>query len=146
MCKLFQTCISVIFAKQKHLFKQLMWYIATEVSKLTHFVLFFRMHRLQIQCHLEKSPRIMKLKWLVITSFGFKLIYLLHFFKQIINLTPIFQVTDRSKRFDYLLKQTEIFTHFMSNNQRDKTPSSPLKVRPGRPRKIVEQPKIDPGE
>lgn len=55
-------------------------------------------------------------------------------------------VTDRSKRFDYLLKQTEIFTHFMSNNQRDKTPSSPLKVRPGRPRKIVEQPKIDPGD
>lgn len=53
-------------------------------------------------------------------------------------------VTDRSKRFDYLLKQTEIFTHFMSNNQGGKTPTSPLKVRPGRPRK--EQPKIDPGD
>lgn len=33
--------------------------------------------------------------------------------------------TDRSKRFEYLLKQTEIFSHFMTNNQRDK---SPLKV------------------
>ncbi|PSN50858.1 Chromatin-remodeling complex ATPase chain Iswi [Blattella germanica] len=55
--------------------------------------------------------------------------------------------TDRSKRFDYLLKQTEIFTHFMSNNQRDKQPSSPLKVRPGRPRKHpLDQPKGDPGE
>ncbi|XP_023725434.1 chromatin-remodeling complex ATPase chain Iswi [Cryptotermes secundus] len=53
--------------------------------------------------------------------------------------------TDRSKRFDYLLKQTEIFTHFMSNNQRDKPPSSPLKVKPGRPRKNPDQPKGDPG-
>ncbi|XP_068081641.1 chromatin-remodeling complex ATPase chain Iswi isoform X1 [Anabrus simplex] len=53
-------------------------------------------------------------------------------------------VTDRTKRFEYLLKQTEIFTHFMSNNQRDKTPSSPLKVRPGRPRKNQEQPKPEP--
>ncbi|XP_071453499.1 chromatin-remodeling complex ATPase chain Iswi-like [Hetaerina americana] len=48
--------------------------------------------------------------------------------------------TDRSKRFDYLLQQTEIFSHFMSNNQRDKAPSSPLKPRPGRPRKNVEKP------
>jgi len=40
--------------------------------------------------------------------------------------------TDRSKRFDYLLKQTEIFSHFMSG-PRDKTPSSPLKCKPGRP-------------
>jgi hypothetical protein len=54
--------------------------------------------------------------------------------------------TDRSKRFDYLLKQTEIFTHFMSNNQRDKPPTSPLKVKPGRPRKNPDQPKGDPGE
>ena len=38
--------------------------------------------------------------------------------------------TDRSKRFDFLLKQTEIFSHFM--NAKDK---SPLKVKPGRPRK-----------
>ncbi|KAF4533362.1 hypothetical protein B566_EDAN002760 [Ephemera danica] len=48
--------------------------------------------------------------------------------------------TDRSKRFDYLLQQTEIFTHFMSGNQRDKAPTSPLKLKPGRPRKVpVEQ-------
>lgn len=56
------------------------------------------------------------------------------------------QETDRSKRFDYLLKQTEIFTHFMSNNQRDKPPTSPLKVKPGRPRKNPDQPRGDPGE
>ncbi|CAG0884442.1 unnamed protein product [Darwinula stevensoni] len=42
---------------------------------------------------------------------------------------------DRSKRFDYLLQQTEIFTHFLSGSGRDKPPSSPLKVRPGRPKK-----------
>jgi len=42
--------------------------------------------------------------------------------------------TDRSKRFDYLLKQTEIFSHFMAG-PRDKTPSSPLKCKPGRPNK-----------
>ncbi|KAK0167266.1 hypothetical protein PV327_004688 [Microctonus hyperodae] len=42
--------------------------------------------------------------------------------------------TDRSKRFDYLLQQTEIFSHFMTNNQKDKG-GSPLKVKPGRPRK-----------
>ncbi|XP_021935559.1 chromatin-remodeling complex ATPase chain Iswi isoform X2 [Zootermopsis nevadensis] len=54
--------------------------------------------------------------------------------------------TDRSKRFDYLLKQTEIFTHFMSNNQRDKPPTSPLKVKPGRPRKNPDQPRGDPGD
>lgn len=40
--------------------------------------------------------------------------------------------TDRGKRFEYLLKQTEIFSHFMTNNQKDK---SPLKVKAGRPRK-----------
>lgn len=40
---------------------------------------------------------------------------------------------DRSKRFDYLLRQTEIFAHFMSNNTRDKQPS-PIK-KAGRPRK-----------
>ncbi|XP_071453497.1 chromatin-remodeling complex ATPase chain Iswi-like [Hetaerina americana] len=48
--------------------------------------------------------------------------------------------TDRSKRFDYLLRQTEIFSHFISVNQRDKPPSSPLKLRRGRPRKNVEKP------
>ncbi|XP_059621153.1 chromatin-remodeling complex ATPase chain Iswi-like [Phlebotomus argentipes] len=39
--------------------------------------------------------------------------------------------TDRSKRFEYLLKQTEIFTHFMTNTG----PKSPLKVKAGRPKK-----------
>lgn len=39
---------------------------------------------------------------------------------------------DRSKRFDYLLKQTEIFTHFMTNTG----PKSPNKVKTvGRPKK-----------
>lgn len=37
---------------------------------------------------------------------------------------------DRTKRFDFLLKQTEIFTHFMSNS----TKSSPTKPK-GRPKK-----------
>ncbi|XP_044747789.1 chromatin-remodeling complex ATPase chain Iswi [Coccinella septempunctata] len=40
--------------------------------------------------------------------------------------------TDRGRRFDYLLKQTEIFSHFMNQN---KTPS---KVKSGRPKKIKE--------
>lgn len=40
--------------------------------------------------------------------------------------------TDRSKRFDYLLKQTEIFTHFVSGNA---GPKSPLKTKVGRPSK-----------
>lgn len=40
---------------------------------------------------------------------------------------------DRSKRFDYLLKQTEIFSHFMTNTNKDKS-ASPVK-KAGRPRK-----------
>lgn len=41
--------------------------------------------------------------------------------------------TDRGKRFDYLLKQTEIFTHFMTNTG----PKSPTKQKTaGRPKKI----------
>lgn len=36
---------------------------------------------------------------------------------------------DRTKRFDFLLKQTEIFTHFMSNST--KSPTKPK----GRPKK-----------
>lgn len=36
---------------------------------------------------------------------------------------------DRSRRFDYLLKQTEIFTHFMTNSA--KSPTKPK----GRPKK-----------
>lgn len=40
--------------------------------------------------------------------------------------------TDRSKRFDYLLKQTEIFTHFMTNS----SPKNTQKGKAGRPKKI----------
>lgn len=56
---------------------------------------------------------------------------------------------DRSKRFDYLLKQTEIFTHFMTNTG----PKSPTKVKTvGRPKKNKDKDKDkgdstgDPGE
>lgn len=42
-------------------------------------------------------------------------------------------ILDSAKRFDYLLKQTEIFGHFMA--VAPKAPSSPLKIKPGRPRK-----------
>ncbi|XP_071951063.1 SWI/SNF-related matrix-associated actin-dependent regulator of chromatin subfamily A member 5-like [Antedon mediterranea] len=41
---------------------------------------------------------------------------------------------DRASRFDFLLQQTEIFTHFMSNTNSMKSPTSPLKMKPGRPR------------
>ncbi|OWR46917.1 Chromatin-remodeling complex ATPase chain Iswi [Danaus plexippus plexippus] len=44
--------------------------------------------------------------------------------------------TDRAKRFDFLLKQTEIFSHFMTNTP--KSGSSPPKPKAGRPRKIKE--------
>ncbi|XP_073498389.1 SWI/SNF-related matrix-associated actin-dependent regulator of chromatin subfamily A member 5 [Phyllobates terribilis] len=40
---------------------------------------------------------------------------------------------DRSNRFDYLLKQTELFAHFIQPAAQ-KTPTSPLKMKPGRPR------------
>lgn len=50
------------------------------------------------------------------------------------------QLNDRSKRFDFLLKQTEIFSHFMSNNAKEKSPASPLKLKPGRPKKKVDKP------
>lgn len=51
----------------------------------------------------------------------------------------IFQETDRGKRFDYLLKQTEIFAHFMTANQKKdstagSTGNTPKKAK-GRPRK-----------
>lgn len=49
---------------------------------------------------------------------------------------------DRSKRFDYLLQQTEIFSHFMTNTG-PKNPSSPLKVKAGRPRKTPLEKKDD---
>lgn len=42
---------------------------------------------------------------------------------------------DRSKRFDYLLQQTEIFAHFMSTSGLgNKAAGSPFKIRPGRPK------------
>lgn len=37
--------------------------------------------------------------------------------------------SDRGKRFDYLLKQTEIFSHFMNQ------PKTPTKPKTGRPKK-----------
>lgn len=53
--------------------------------------------------------------------------------------------TDRSKRFDFLLKQTEIFSHFMSNTP--KSGSSPPKPKAGRPKKIKEPESVaGPGE
>lgn len=43
--------------------------------------------------------------------------------------------TDSCKRFDFLLKQTEIFTHFMSNSTK-----SPTKTK-GRPKKVKDKEK-----
>uniref|UniRef100_A0A8B9J822 SWI/SNF related, matrix associated, actin dependent regulator of chromatin, subfamily a, member 5 n=1 Tax=Astyanax mexicanus TaxID=7994 RepID=A0A8B9J822_ASTMX len=40
--------------------------------------------------------------------------------------------TDRTNRFEYLLKQTEVFAHFIQPAAQ-KTPTSPLKMKPGRP-------------
>jgi len=44
------------------------------------------------------------------------------------------EAPEQVKRFEFLLKQTEIFAHFMNPSVKGKTPSSPLKMR-GRPRK-----------
>uniref|UniRef100_A0A4W5LIS2 SNF2 related chromatin remodeling ATPase 1 n=1 Tax=Hucho hucho TaxID=62062 RepID=A0A4W5LIS2_9TELE len=41
--------------------------------------------------------------------------------------------TDRANRFEFLLKQTELFAHFIQPASQ-KSPTSPLKVKPGRPR------------
>lgn len=41
--------------------------------------------------------------------------------------------SDRSRRFDYLLQQTEIFSHFMTSGANLKG-GSPVKVKPGRPK------------
>ncbi|KAJ7995914.1 hypothetical protein DPEC_G00231650 [Dallia pectoralis] len=41
--------------------------------------------------------------------------------------------TDRAKRFEFLLKQTELFAHFIQPTSQ-KSPTSPLKVKLGRPR------------
>lgn len=49
--------------------------------------------------------------------------------------------TDRSKRFEFLLKQTEIFSHFMTNTP--KSGGSPPKPKAGRPKKIKQD--VDPG-
>lgn len=43
---------------------------------------------------------------------------------------------DRSKRFDFLLKQTEIFSHFMTNAPKA---TSPPKAKAGRPKKIKDK-------
>lgn len=50
-------------------------------------------------------------------------------------LIPFTQEQNRGKRFDFLLEQTEIFSHFMSSATSAKAPSSPLKMKPGRPKK-----------
>ncbi|KAK6493176.1 SWI/SNF-related matrix-associated actin-dependent regulator of chromatin subfamily A member 5 [Huso huso] len=42
-------------------------------------------------------------------------------------------LSDKSNRFEYLLKQTEVFAHFIQPAAQ-KTPTSPLKMKPGRPR------------
>ena len=43
----------------------------------------------------------------------------------------ILQEEDKGKRFEYLLQQTEIFSHFMNATGGNKrTPTSPLKVTP----------------
>uniref|UniRef100_A0A674N9S9 SNF2 related chromatin remodeling ATPase 5 n=1 Tax=Takifugu rubripes TaxID=31033 RepID=A0A674N9S9_TAKRU len=44
----------------------------------------------------------------------------------------VLQQTDRTNRFEYLLKQTELFAHFIQPAAQ-KTPTSPLKMKPGRP-------------
>lgn len=52
----------------------------------------------------------------------------------IVDSTALFQQkTDRTNRFEYLLKQTEVFAHFIQPAAQ-KTPTSPLKMKPGRPR------------
>ncbi|XP_044162211.1 SWI/SNF-related matrix-associated actin-dependent regulator of chromatin subfamily A member 5-like [Bufo gargarizans] len=44
----------------------------------------------------------------------------------------------RTNRFDYLLKQTELFAHFIQPAAQ-KTPTSPLKMKPGRPRLKIDE-------
>ena len=44
--------------------------------------------------------------------------------------SPLPQAEDQAKRFEFLLHQTEIFSHFMNTPSNKKTPSSPLKVTP----------------
>jgi len=42
--------------------------------------------------------------------------------------------SDRSRRFDYLLQQTEIFSHFMTSGANMNKDGSPVKLKPGRPK------------
>jgi len=57
-----------------------------------------------------------------------------------INICNIYQQeNDRSNRFDFLMKQTELFAHFMTSadliaKAGGKAPVSPLKMKTGRPR------------
>ena len=37
---------------------------------------------------------------------------------------------DRTTRFDFLLSQTEIFSHFINTGRKSKGPKSPLKMKP----------------
>ncbi len=50
----------------------------------------------------------------------------------------LFKADDRTNRFDFLLQQTELFSHFMTTgdvgSKSGKTPTSPLKMKPGRPK------------
>lgn len=52
---------------------------------------------------------------IVYNSIQLFFIYLLENPQVISNVSSISQNKDRRKRFDYLLKQTEIFSHFMTN-------------------------------
>jgi len=55
-----------------------------------------------------------------------------------VNIYAAVQQTDRSNRFSFLLQQTELFAHFMTTGdpaaKGGKTPTSPLKMKIGRPR------------
>uniref|UniRef100_A0A8C4N542 SNF2 related chromatin remodeling ATPase 1 n=1 Tax=Eptatretus burgeri TaxID=7764 RepID=A0A8C4N542_EPTBU len=46
--------------------------------------------------------------------------------------------SDRANRFEYLLRQTELFAHFIQPASQ-KSPTSPLKLKPGRPRARIDE-------
>lgn len=83
--------------------------------------------------------RFLNIKTLKIVKFE-----LLHIFLH------VFQECDRSNRFEYLLKQTELFAHFMVTGGSKALPTSPLKMKPtkGRqPTKLSEKAKtLEAGE
>lgn len=60
--------------------------------------------------------------------------YVIHY-NIVCLLSNVFNVND-SCRFDYLLQQTEIFSHFMQNSQSGKPTGKPK----GRPRKTPKAP------